>query len=319
LNILLAGGTGLVGRIIVPALIENAHQVTVLTRYPRARRVYPEMTLLEYDPYHAGQWQFQINEYDVVINLAGLSIFRCWTRSTKKNIIQSRVVTTQNLVKALALKHHPHTTLISVSGAGYYGFQGDEMLDEGNPAGNDFLAGLAARWESAALEAQKSGVRVVICRLGHVFSCRDGVFPQLVRLAKCHLGCPWGNGSAWTSWVHEADVARAFVFLLNNRGLSGPFNLTSPTAVRNSEMMGLISGYLQVKPWLSHLPAWLLKLAAGEFASVFLTGQRAIPRRLTEAGFNFEYPRMQPAVEQLISYGYSGWLPSKGKTFSISK
>jgi uncharacterized protein len=319
MNVLIAGGTGLVGRIIIPALIENSNKVTVLTRHPRSNPTLPEVTTIGYDPYNADQWRFEIGNYDVIINLTGLSIARFWTKQSKEKIMQSRLVTTENLVKTLAAKKHNNTTLINISGVGYYGSHGDEKLDENNPAGNDFLASLAAQWESTALKAQKSGVRVIICRLGHVFSYQDGVFPQLVRLVRYHLGCPWGNGTVWTSWIHEADLARAFVFLINHPELSGPFNLTSPNAVRNSEMMGTISGYLQIKPWLSHLPVWLLKITAGEFSSVFLTGQKAIPRRLSDAGFTFNYPLMQPAIEQLISYGYSGLLPNKGKTFSILK
>ena len=319
MKILIAGGTGLVGRIIIPALIEKSNKVTVLTRHPRSNLLPPEVTLIGYDPYNADRWQFDISNYDVIINLAGLSIARRWTKQSKEQIIQSRLVTTRNLVKTLVVKQNHDTTLINISGVGYYGFHGDEILDEDKPAGNDFLASLAAQWESAALEAQKTGIRVVLCRLGHVFSCWDGVFPQLVRLVRYHLGCPWGNGSVWTSWIHEADVSRAFTFLLNNQELSGPFNLTAPNAVRNSEMMRMISEYLHIKPWLSHLPAWLLKLAAGEFSSVFLTGQKAIPRRLIDTGFTFNYPLMQPAIEQLISYGYSGLLPNNGKTFSTLK
>jgi len=305
MKILIAGGTGLVGRIITPALIGGSNHVAVLTRHTRANMAPPDVTLIGYDPYHAERWKFEINDYDVIINLAGLSVARRWTKQSKEQMMQSRLVTTRNLVKNLAKKQNHDTTLINISGVGYYGFHGDEVLDEDEPAGNDFLAGLAAQWESAALEAQKIGIRVVLCRLGHVFSCRGGVFPQLVRLSKYHLGCPWGNGAVWTSWIHEADVSRAFTFLINNQPLSGPFNLTAPNAVRNSAMMGMISEDLHIKPWLSHLPAWLLKLAAGEFSSVFLTGQKAIPRRLTESGFTFNYPLMQPAIEQLIGEGYS--------------
>jgi uncharacterized protein (TIGR01777 family) len=305
MKILIAGGTGLVGRIIIPALIEKSNKVTILTRDPRSNLLPPEVTLIGYDPYNAYRWQFEISNYDVIINLAGLSIARRWTKQSKEQMIQSRLVTTRNLVKTLAERQNHDTTLINISGVGYYGFHGDEVLDEDQPAGNDFLAGLAAQWETAALEAQKTGTRVVLCRLGHVFSCRGGVFPQLVRLSRYHLGCPWGNGAAWTSWIHEADVSRAITFLINNQPLSGPFNLTAPNALRNSEMMGMISEDMHIKPWLSHLPAWLLKLTAGEFSSVFLTGQKAIPRRLTDNGFTFNYPLMQPAIAQLIGEGYS--------------
>lgn len=296
MKILIAGGSGLVGSIIIPALIKNSHDVTVLTRHPKSKLLPTGVQWLEYTPYDSSRWQFDISRYEVIINMAGQSVFRRWNRQAKASIFDSRILTTQNLVESMISKPNKRLTLINISGVGYYGFHSDEILAEDKPAGQDFLASLAAKWESTALAAQQAGIRVVLCRLGHVFSQRGGELPYVLRLAKFHLGCPWGNGKAWVSWISEVDLARAFIFLINNHQLSGPFNLVSPAAVQNAEMMQIMAVHVNKKPWLSHLPAGLIKLIGGEFSSVMLTGQRAIPHNLTQNGFCFELPLLSQAI-----------------------
>ncbi len=298
MKILIAGGSGLVGSSIIPALIKNSHDVTVLTRQAGAKAWPAGVKELEYRPYDSSRWQFDISRYEVIINLAGQSVFRRWSRKAKAGITDSRILTTQNLVKAMMAQQNKRSTLINMSGVGYYGFRGDEILTENEAFGQDFLASLAAKWEATAIAAEQAGIRVVRCRLGQVFSQRGGQLPYLLRLARLHLGCPWGEGKAWVSWISEVDLARALVFLINKPDLRGAFNLVSPVAVRNAEMMQIIADNLNKKPWLSHLPAGLIKLIGGEFSSVMLTGQRAIPYNLTQNGFCFELPLLSQAISR---------------------
>jgi hypothetical protein len=147
-------------------------------------------------------------------------------------------------------------------------------------------------------ECPAIGVRVVL-QIGNVLSCQ-GMLPKLILLAKYHLGCRWGPGLQWNSWVHEEDLARTFTFLIENPDINGPVNVTAPQPSRNAEMMRLISQQCRKKPLLPYLPAPLLRVAAGEFSSVFLTGQKVILLKLLDRGFRFVYPDLQKALEQLI-------------------
>lgn len=296
MKILIAGGSGLVGSIIIPALIKNCHDVTILTMQAGSKLLPTGVQELEYTPYDSSRWQFDISQYEVIINLAGQSVFRRWNSKAKASISDSRILTTQNLVKAMMAQQNKRSTLINISGVGYYGFHGDEILTENEPGGQDFLAKLAAQWEETAMAAEKAGIRVIRCRLGQVFTQRGGELPYLLRLARLHLGCPWGDGKAWISWISQVDLARAFVFLINKPDLSGAFNLVTPGAVRNGEMMRIIAEHVNRKPWLSHIPASLIKLIGGEFSSVMLTGQRAVPYNLTQNGFCFELPQLSQAI-----------------------
>jgi uncharacterized protein len=320
-KIVIPGGSGLIGGILTPHLRTQGHEVTILTRQPILTQEFPPgLKRVRYDPYVSGAWQDIVAESDVIINLAGLSIFRYWTPLAKHNIIRSRVLTTHKLVEALAFRSNQGKVLLNISGAGIYGPHGDEALTDSVEAlteedkaltsrvkeGKDFLAKVAEQWEEMALNARQFGLRVVLCRIGNVLSCRGGMLPKLIWLAKYHLGCRWGSGLQWNSWVHEEDLARSFTFLIENPDINGPVNVTAPQPTRNSEMMRLISQQCRKKPLLPYLPAPVLRLAAGEFSSVFLTGQKVIPRKLLDRGFRALYPDLQKALEQLITREPSG-------------
>jgi uncharacterized protein (TIGR01777 family) len=302
LNILIVGGTGFIGRILSNALYDEGHNVTVLSR-----RLYPDYFLhrdiefIQADVRKTGQWQEQIINFNLVINLAGTSIFRRWTEFGKKEILHSRIIAANNIVKALQLRKGQVQQFISVSGVGYYGFHGDEFLDENNQAGSDFLANVAAQWEIEIQKLQELGIRFVICRLGHVLGMSGGILPKLLTLAKLHMAGYWGNGQQWISWIHKSDLAKCICFLIDNRHISGPINVTAPNPVRNREMMQLLSNIVHKHHQMPMIPEFLLRLVAGEFSSVFIQGQRVIPHKLLHQGFKFDYPNLSEALNMLVN------------------
>jgi uncharacterized protein len=192
-----------------------------------------------------------------------------------------------------------HITFFSTSAVGYYGFHEDEALTENSPSGNDFLAKLAYDWEQEALRAEDKGARVVITRFGIVLGKNGGALGQMIPLFKYFLGGPLGSGRQWFSWVHMHDLAEAFIFLLNHQELSGAINLCSPQPVRNRQL-GEAIGKVLHRPSFLPAPGFMIRLILGEFGSVLLKGQRVIPRRLLDAGFQFQYPDIEEALRNIL-------------------
>ena len=259
------------------------------------------MTGLSYlmgNPTTKGKWQEAVPEHDVIINLAGASIFSRWTSERKKILLSSRIETTRNLVEALPARAE-RITFFSTSAVGYYGFHEDEELIESSPPGHDFLANLAYEWEQEAFRAQDKGARVMITRFGIVLGKSGGALGQMIPLFKYFLGGPLGGGRQWFSWVHIHDLAAAFLFLLKQEDISGAMNLCSPCPVRNKDLGKAIGDVLH-RPSFLPAPGFMIELILGEFGSVLLKGQRVIPRRLLDAGFGFQYPDIRDALKDII-------------------
>jgi len=295
MKIFLTGGTGFVGKSLAPALIRGGHEVTILTRSGKGGP--PGVSLVEGDPTQKGGWQAAIKEHDAVINLAGASIFTRWTDEAKKIIRESRLLTTRNLVGALEGARVRH--FFSTSAVGYYGFHKDEALTEESLPGDDFLARLGRDWEKEAREAEKKGCRVVITRFGIVLGEKGGALGQMIPLFRKYLGGHLGSGNQWFSWIHIEDLTAAFLFLLGHPEFSGPVNFTAPNPVRNRELAKTI-GKAMGRPSFLPVPGFMLKLALGEFGSILLEGQRVIPQKLLKSGFQFRYPEIEQAIEQII-------------------
>ncbi len=300
MKILITGGTGFVGAQLTSRLIRDGHEVTVLTRSLKgAKASSPEISYLERDPTQKGLWQESIKDQDAVINLAGASIFSKWTEEHKKAIRESRVNTTKNIVEAIPSPPERLFTLISTSAVGYYGFHGDEEVDEQSPPGTDFLARIALEWEAEALKAREKGALVVTTRFGIVLGERGGALSQMIPLFKKCIGGPIGSGKQWFSWVHIKDLVEAFAFLLRHPEISGPVNVCSPNPIRNGDLAKALGKALH-RPSFIPAPAFMVKLVLGEFGSVILEGQRVIPKRLLENGFVFEYPTIEKALQNIV-------------------
>ena len=302
MKVFLTGGTGFVGKTLSTQMLSQGHDVTVLTRSAKGARSVPDgVTLVEGDPTRPGEWQERVADRDVIINLAGASIFKRWTQKTKKEILESRVLTTRNLVAALSGAGSRGAVLISTSAIGYYGFHGDEELQEESPPGDDFLAHVAREWESAALEAERFGVRVCCCRFGIVLGRNGGALAQMLPMFRKGLGSPLGSGNQWVSWIHEQDLVRIYLFLMDQPEASGPVNCTAPHPVTNREMTRLIGEVLGKPTFMPSVPGFMVKMLMGEFGSVLLAGQRVLPRKLTEWGFQFQFPTMKQALTDLLT------------------
>ena len=299
MNIFMTGGTGFVGTFLAKKFISEGHRVTILTHAPEeATQKITGLVYLEGNPTVKGPWQNAVKDHDVIINLAGASIFSRWTPEQKEILRSSRIETTRNVVDALPADAS-QITFFSTSAVGYYGFHNDEALAENIPAGNDFLARLAYDWEQEAFRAEKKGARMVITRFGIVLGKNGGALGQMIPLFKLFLGGPLGSGKQWFSWVHMQDLAQAFSFLLQHPEISGAVNLCSPQPVRNADL-GKAIGRVLHRPSFLPAPGFMIKLILGEFGSVLLKGQRVIPRRLLDAGFKFNYPDIQSALINII-------------------
>lgn len=302
MRIFMTGGTGFVGSALTHTLTEAGHRVTVLTRSIRPGRTLPQgAEFQEGDPTKPGPWQEHVPGHDAVVNMAGASIFTRWTRKTKEVLRESRLQTTHNLVDALkADKGPPGVRFLSTSAVGYYGFCGDEDLTEEAPPGDDFLARLAVDWETEALEAEEAGASVALLRFGVVLGGTEGALPRMIPLFKKYLGSPLGSGTQWFSWIHVRDLVSIHRFLLEHPHIRGPVNCTAPHPVRNRELTQALAESLGKPAFLPPVPGFILRALLGEFGNVLLKGQRALPSRLLEEGFVFEYPDLRKALEDLV-------------------
>lgn len=300
MKILMTGGTGFVGPNIAGRLARDGHEITILARSgERNRADTPGISFAGGDPTQRGPWQEIVREHDAAINLAGASIFTRWTAEQKKLIRDSRLTTTRHLVEGIEAKPGKPFTLLSTSAVGYYGFHEDEMLAEDSPPGDDFLARLAVDWEGEALRARDKGARVVITRFGIVLGPKGGAIGQMIPLFKKFVGGPIGNGRQWFSWVHMHDLIEAFAFLLAHPDIAGPVNLCAPNPVRNKDLAQALGRVLH-RPSLLPAPAFMVRLVLGEFGSVILKGQRALPLRLSDSGFVFRYPEIGEALASIV-------------------
>ncbi|MGV8079142.1 MAG: TIGR01777 family oxidoreductase [Syntrophales bacterium] len=300
--VFMTGGTGFVGTSLAKALTAKGHEVTILTRPGEGRPALPAgARYLEGDPTRPGPWQERAATHEAFINLAGASIFSRWTERRKQAIRESRILTTRNLVDALGDRRGKQTHLLSTSAVGYYGFHDEGELYEDNGPGDDFLARLGVDWEAEAVRARETGARVVVCRFGIVLGKNGGALAPLARLFRFYAGSPVGDGKQWFSWIHEADLAAIFLYLLERTDLDGPFNCTAPGAVRNAEFTRVLAEALHVPAFLPSIPGFLMRLVLGEFGGVILKGQKVMPGRLLKEGFHFRFPDLPSALENLLA------------------
>ncbi|RJR50562.1 MAG: TIGR01777 family protein [Desulfobacteraceae bacterium] len=300
MKILMTGGTGFVGTILTRAFLRKGHDVTVLTRSSRTEPGPKGLSYLSADPTRKGEWQEHVPDHDAVVNLAGASIFKRWTKKHKAAIRESRIDVTENLVEAISRGKRRGIRLLSTSAVGYYGFRGDEILDESSRSGEGFLASLSREWESAALRAADHGAEVVILRFGVVLGRNGGAIEQMIRPFRWYMGAPLGSGKQWFSWIHEEDLTAAYIYILENKDLSGAVNCTAPEPVKNEEMTRVLGREMGKPVFMPAVPGFVLKSVLGEFASVILQGQRVIPKRLLQAGFQFRFPDIRSAFRDLL-------------------
>lgn len=308
MRIFITGGTGLVGSRLIKRLRERKHDAVVLTRRPDAARkaLGEQCSIVEGDPMKTGKWMDAVTDCDAVVNLAGEGIFnRRWNDEFKKVLRDSRVKSTEHVVEAL--KQQPKTAageskvLVNASAIGYYGTTEDEKLTESSPHGSDVMAKLCVDWEKAAHGAEAAGVRVAIVRIGVVLDKNGGALAKLLTPFKLGAGGPVGSGKQWMSWIHHEDLTGILVNALENKLAHGPINGTAPNPVTNKQF-GKALGKALFRPSFMPTPGFALKLMLGEVADVVLKGQRVLPKKALDLGYQFKYPEIAPALANILAW-----------------
>lgn len=296
-HILVTGGTGFIGQSLVLALLEEGYGVTLYVRnLGKAQELYGQdvsyvTDLAQIKP------TAQING---VINLAGESIIGgFWTKKRRQTLRDSRLLVTQAVVDLIARLQTKPEFLISGSAIGYYGDQPEKLLTEADLPAEDFAATLCKDWEEVALKAENYRVRVVRLRIGVVLGADGGAFPALLRPVKFGMGAILGTGQQWVSWIHKQDLIRLIGIAMSDRSLNGAVNATAPVPVRQKELVKFMSQHLQ-KPQFISVPSKVLSLTLGEMSVLFLGGQFVRPEKISAKEFEFYYPRIEFALENLV-------------------
>lgn len=296
MHILITGGTGFIGKELHAFLVQNGHQVKILSRKGGDYTWNIEQQSIDYH---------SLDGIDCIVHLAGAGIAdKPWTKSRKAELIASRVESTQLLVKLLTSTPHQVKSFISASAIGLYGADsGEEICTEESPAGNDFLADCTQQWEKAVDQIADLGIRTVKIRIGLVLSEKGGIFPVLARPIRWGVGTILGTGRQWQSWIHLSDLVEIFQVCIENNSLTGVFNAVAPQPIRHKEMTQIIAKKLHRPLFLPAVPAWILRVFLGEMALLVTGGNHVSSERIQkEAKFSFSFVEFSKALSEIVSH-----------------
>lgn len=303
-RVIVTGGTGFIGRVLCRLLVGKGYEVIVLSRNPaRVDAVLGNgVKGWQWDARTADGWADAADGAYGIVNLAGDSIASGkWTTDKKRRILESRLNAGQAVREAIERVDNRPAVVIQASAIGYYGDGGDEVLNERCPRGSGFLAEVAERWEETTKGIQSLGVRHVVIRTAIVLGKGGGFLRNVIPPFKMFLGGPSGSGRQWVSWIHIEDEAGAVAFLLEREDLDGIFNLSSPNPTRNRDFYRSLGRAIKRPSWL-RAPGLLLRMLLGEMAEeLILAGQRVLPERLLESGYEFRYPDLDPAFQEIFT------------------
>jgi uncharacterized protein (TIGR01777 family) len=296
MNVLITGGTGFIGKELSAFLIQNGHQVKILSRKGGDYTWnIPQKTI---DP-------GAFDGIDCIVHLAGAGIAdKPWTKARKAELIASRVESTQLLVEQLKSIPHQVKTFVSASAIGFYGADtGEQICTETSPAGTDFLADCTQQWEKSVDEIAELGIRTVKVRIGLVLSQKGGIFPVLARPIRWGLGTVLGTGKQWQSWIHLSDLVRIFQWCIENNAAQGAYNAVAPQPIRHKEMTEIMAKKMHRHLFLPSVPAWILKLLLGEMAVLVTGGNRVSSKKIQEeANFSFNFVEFPTTLAEILSH-----------------
>jgi uncharacterized protein (TIGR01777 family) len=300
-KVLVTGASGLIGSALCDALLVRGDTIVGLTRDPRAaRRTNPSVTWHAWEPTLERPPDTAFDGVDGVVNLLGEKINQRWSDDAKRRIMESRRTGTHNLVGTIAGLARKPRVLVSQSAIGYYGDRGEAMVDESSEPGEGFDVAVTVEWEKAAREAEATGVRLAIIRTGHVLDPRGGFLGQLLPPFKLGVGGPLAGGGQYVSWIHVQDEVGILLWALDNQDVSGVVNGTAPNPVTN-ERFSKALGRTLGRPAVVPVPGIALDLMYGrEFGKVLRGGQRVMPRRALDLGYEFRHPELDEALGDLL-------------------
>jgi uncharacterized protein (TIGR01777 family) len=325
MKVLVTGATGFVGHFVLKELQSRGHDIAVLTRNSEtaANRLPVDCEVHSWEPCSAPPTCAAFEGASAVIHLAGENIASGrWTKTRKRKILNSRVLSTRRLVEALGRLSDGPRVLVSSSAIGYYGDGGNQTLTEDDSAGEDFLADVCKKWEQEVFEAKLHGVRAVALRTGVVLGRGGGAMQKMLPIFRLGMGGRLGTGKQWMSWIHAMDLARMFVHAIETPAMEGAYNATSPFPVTQQDFTATLAGVLK-RPARFPVPAFALKMAFGDMAGIFLASQRVLPKKLLAAGFEFSLAGLKEALEDInhspyVHFERQQWIPQPiDKAFSF--
>jgi uncharacterized protein (TIGR01777 family) len=299
-RIVLAGGSGFIGQSLAPVLIANGYDVVVLTRAASMQR--GAVRYAQWDGKTIGDWASFLADAAAVVNLTGRSINCRHTPENRREIVESRVNSVHVLSEAIAQCTQPPKAFVQGAGIGIFGDQGDRWCDESAPHGDDFLAHVCELWEGAFNAVAAPATRKVLLRLGVVLGPDGGFLKVLSQLTRLFLGGYIGNGRQFISWIHVTDLSRMFLWGIEREEIAGVFNATAPNPVTNAEFMRELRHALH-RPWSPPVPKFAAQLGSwliGTEASLALVSQRGAPKHFLEKNFKFDFPKLRPALANLL-------------------
>jgi uncharacterized protein (TIGR01777 family) len=301
MKILVTGGTGFVGRPLVRKLVENNHEVVLLSRNPEAAKsaLALPLTVFKWDPEASTPPKEAYQGIEGIVHLAGESIAAGrWTEKQKKKILDSRTLSTRNLLKGAVEAGVKPKALVMASAIGIYGDRGNDSLSESSPQGIGFLADVCRAWEKESQYPGLESVRKVNLRIGIVLGKDGGALQKLLPLFKLGGGGPVGNGKQWMSWIHRSDLVEMILYSLTHDNVSGAVNAVAPNPSTNAEFSKAL-GKAVNRPAFMPAPAIALKLAMGEMSELVLASQKVEAKKILDSGFVFKYPKIQEALDEI--------------------
>lgn len=302
-KIIITGATGLIGEKLCRELSARGDELTIFTRnVENAKKSLPFINnFIEWDYKNPAHWQSYIEDSDAIIHLAGANLFgKRWDDNYKKKIIESREISTRNLVEAIKKTDKKPQAFICASAVGIYGNCGDEILTENSLPGNDFLSQVCKTWEDEAKNVEKYSVRRVSVRTGIVLSPDDGALKQMLLPFRLFVGGPLGTGKQWFPWIHIDDLVNIFIKVLDDNSFNGPVNAVAPNPVTMNEFSKTLGNVLH-RPSFFKVPEFALKFVVGEGAESILASLRVIPEKLMQSKFNFKFEKLKPALENVLN------------------